>query len=436
MVPVKNTNIATASCDKYKYSEKVEQLPDVSKSPLAPGHFPRIPEIAGVRLAVAAAGIKYRRRNDLLLVALSQGTTAAGVFTRSSTASAPVVWCRDNIASGRARALLVNSGNANAFTGDQGMRDVRWSAERTAKGLACRSTGVLVASTGVIGEPLPVKRIDAVFPRLIEDLGNASWYQAARAITTTDTFPKGAYRKCWIGDSEVTIAGIAKGSGMIAPDMATMLAFVFTDARIPVSVLKSVHSATVDRSFNCITVDSDTSTSDTVVLAATGQARNIKPDGISDRTLNNFKQALLEVYVDLATQVVKDGEGASKFITIGVEGASSNAAARKVGLAIAESPLVKTAIAGEDANWGRIVMAVGKSQVQVDQRLLSISLGGVIIAHRGQRVAGYTESIVDQHLTGSDIEITVDLGLGSGRARVWTCDLTHEYIRINADYRT
>ncbi len=411
-------------------------MPDVSKSPLAPRRFPRIPGVAGVRLAVAAAGIKYKRRNDLLLAALSQGTTAAGVFTRSGTASAPVIWCRDNITSGRARALLVNSGNANAFTGDRGMHDVRWSATRVAKALACRPAGVLVASTGVIGEPLPVHRIDTVFPRLIGELGNASWYQAARAITTTDTFPKGAYRRCQIGNTEITVAGIAKGSGMIAPNMATMLAFVFTDARIPAAVLRSVHSATVDRSFNCITVDSDTSTSDTSILVATGQARNAEPESISDRALKNFKQALLEVYVDLATQVVKDGEGASKFITIDVEGATSNTAARKVGLAIAESPLVKTAIAGEDANWGRIVMAVGKSQAQVDQQLLSVSMGGVLIAHRGQRVAGYTESIVDQHLTGSEIEITVNLGLGAGRARVWTCDLTHEYIRINAEYRT
>jgi glutamate N-acetyltransferase/amino-acid N-acetyltransferase len=347
-----------------------------------------------------------------------------------------VTWCRDNITSGRARALLVNSGNANAFTGDQGMRDVRWSAGRTAKALACRPAAVLVASTGVIGEPLPVDRIDAVFPRLVRDLGSASWNQAARAITTTDTFPKGAYRRCLIGDTEVTIAGIAKGSGMIAPNMATMLSFVFTDARIPAAVLRSVHRAAVDRSFNCITVDSDTSTSDTAVLAATGQARNAELESTSDRALRNFKQALLEVYVDLATQVVKDGEGARKFITIDVGGATSNTAARKVGLAIAESPLVKTAIAGEDANWGRIVMAVGKSQAQVDQQLLSVSMGGVLIAHRGQRVAGYTESVVDQHLQGSHVQISVNLGLGRGRARVWTCDLTHEYIRINAEYRT
>ena len=411
-------------------------MSEVSKSPLAPRRFPRIPEVAGVRLAVAAAGIKYRRRNDLLLAALPHGTTAAGVFTRSSTASAPVTWCRDNITSGRARALLVNSGNANAFTGDQGMRDVRWSAGRTAKALACRPAAVLVASTGVIGEPLPVDRIDAVFPRLVRDLGSASWNQAARAITTTDTFPKGAYRRCLIGDTKVTIAGIAKGSGMIAPNMATMLSFVFTDARIPAAVLRSVHRAAVDRSFNCITVDSDTSTSDTAVLAATGQARNAELESTSDRALRNFKQALLEVYVDLATQVVKDGEGASKFITIDIGGATSNTAARKVGLAIAESPLVKTAIAGEDANWGRIVMAVGKSQAQVDQQLLSVSMGGVLIAHRGQRVAGYTESVVDQHLQGSHVQISVNLGLGRGRARVWTCDLTHEYIRINAEYRT
>ncbi len=395
-----------------------------------------MPAVEGVRLAVYSAGIKYQGRPDILLAALDPGTTVAGSFTRSSTASAPVAWCRKRVPRGRVRALLVNSGNANAFTGQQGVQVVRWAAGAVAQRLACRPSDVLIASTGVIGEPLPIERIHAALPKLVDRLGRDGWSDAARAITTTDTFSKGVSRVCQIAGQKVTLSGIAKGSGMIAPDMATMLVFVFTDARISADILQSLHNAAVGQSFNCITVDSDTSTSDSVVLSATGKAMNQRPSKASDPILKDFRKALLSLYVDLATQVVKDGEGASKFITVDVSGASSRTAARAVGLAIANSPLVKTAMAGEDANWGRIVMAVGKSGARVDQSLLTVSIGGVMIAQAGERIESFLESDVEQHLKGTDIQIAVDLGLGRGRARVWTCDLTHEYIRINAEYRS
>ena len=411
-------------------------MPMVTRSTLAPRRFPRLPAVEGVRLAVCSAGIKYRGRSDLLLVELEPATTVAGSFTRSSTASAPVSWCRKQVLRGRVRALLVNSGNANAFTGQQGVETVEWMAGAVAKKLACRPSDVLVASTGVIGEPLPVDPINTALPKLVDRLGGDGWPEAARAITTTDTFPKGASRLCEIGGREVTLSGIAKGSGMIAPDMATMLAFIFTDARISAEVLQSLHNAAIRESFNCITVDSDTSTSDSVVLSATGKAMNRQPARVSDPILKDFKKALRSLYVDLATQVVRDGEGASKFITVDVSGATSRASARTVGMAIANSPLVKTAMAGEDANWGRIVMAIGKSGARVDQTVLTVAIGGVTIAQAGEPVEGYVESDVEQHLRGTDIDIAVDLGLGSGRARVWTCDLTHEYIRINAEYRS
>jgi len=411
-------------------------VPKVTRSRFAPARFPRMPAVEGVRLAVYSAGIKYRGRPDILLAALDSGTTVAGSFTRSSTASAPVSWCRKQVPRGRVRALLVNSGNANAFTGAQGIQVVRWAAGAVAQRLACRPSDVLIASTGVIGEPLPIERINAALPKLVDRLGRDGWPEAARAITTTDTFSKGVSRVCQIAGQRVTLSGIAKGSGMIAPDMATMLVFVFTDARISADILQSLHSVAVGQSFNCITVDSDTSTSDSVVLAATGKAMNQRPSRASDPILKDFRKALLSLYVDLATQVVKDGEGASKFITVDVSGASSRTAARVVGLAIANSPLVKTAMAGEDANWGRIVMAVGKSGARVDQSLLSVSIGGVMIARAGERIESFVESDVEQHLKGTDILIAVDLGLGRGRARIWTCDLTHEYIRINAEYRS
>ena len=395
-----------------------------------------MPDVRGVRLATAAAKIRYHGRDDLLLVEFDPGTVVAGVFTRSSTAAAPVFWSRSVTDRGYARALLVNSGNANAFTGVQGMRDVEASAAAAAGAIGCRPTELLIASTGVIGEPLPVERITTALPGMKSQLKTGSWQAAARAIGTTDTYPKGSACKTQLGDTPVTIAGIAKGSGMIAPNMATLLAFVFTDAAISPQILQSLLTTGVSTSFNCITVDSDTSTSDTLLLAATGQAGNHAPHSIRDRGLRAFRRALNEVLTDLAIQVVRDGEGASKFITIEVSGASSPAAARKAALAVANSPLVKTAIAGEDANWGRVIMAVGKSGVRLDPSKLSVAMGGVMIAENGGRVDRYDESLLTDHLHGTEILIEVDLGVGRSKTRVWTCDLTHDYIRINADYRT
>jgi glutamate N-acetyltransferase/amino-acid N-acetyltransferase len=371
-----------------------------------------------------------------LLAEFDRGTVVAGVFTQSGTAAAPVLWSRGITDRGYARALLVNSGNANAFTGDQGMRDVEISAAAAADVVGCRPTELLIASTGVIGEPLPVQRITTALPSMKRELKPNSWEAAARAISTTDTYPKGSVRETHIDDTPIKIAGVAKGSGMIAPNMATMLAFVFTDAKIPPKILQSLLLTGVSTSFNCITVDSDTSTSDTLLLAATGQADNRTPRSITDRRLRPFRHALNEVLTDLAVQVVRDGEGASKFITIEITGASSPVAARKAALAVANSPLVKTAIAGEDANWGRVIMAVGKSGVRLDPSKLSVAMGGVMVAENGKRASRYNESLLTDHLHGTEVLIQVDLGIGRSKGRVWTCDLTHDYIRINADYRT
>ena len=395
-----------------------------------------MPAIAGVSLQAARARIKYAGRDDLLLVTLHRGTTVAGVFTRSATASAPVQWSKKVAASGKARAILINSGNANTFTGVQGVADVRSTAAMAGRVVGCRESDVLIASTGVIGEPLPVDRVQRALAGMESGSRSASWIRAARAIGTTDTYPKGAVRQVRIGDTEVSLCGIAKGSGMIAPDMATMLAFVFTDARLPTPVLRTLLKEGIRTSFNCITVDSDTSTSDTVLLAATGRALNGIPQSATAPELKAFRSALKELLTDLAIQVVRDGEGASKFITVDVSGAASNAEARKAALAIANSPLVKTAIAGEDANWGRIIMAVGKSGARLFQKRLAISIGGITITHAGERVGSYDERKVTKHLKGTEISIAVDLGVGRSKSRVWTCDLTHDYIRINADYRT
>ena len=392
--------------------------------------------IAGVSLQAARARIKYAGRDDLLLVTLHRGTSVAGVFTRSATASAPVQWSKKVAASGKARAILINSGNANTFTGVQGVADVRSTAAMAGRVVGCRESDVLIASTGVIGEPLPVDRVQRALAGMESGSRSASWIRAARAIGTTDTYPKGAVRQVRIGDIEVSLCGIAKGSGMIAPDMATMLAFVFTDARLPTPVLRTLLKEGIRTSFNCITVDSDTSTSDTVLLAATGRALNGIPQSATAPELKAFRGALKELLTDLAIQVVRDGEGASKFITVDVSGAASNAEARKAALAIANSPLVKTAIAGEDANWGRIIMAVGKSGARLFQKRLAISIGGITITHAGERVGSYDERKVTKHLKGTEISIAVDLGVGRSKSRVWTCDLTHDYIRINADYRT
>lgn len=405
-------------------------------SPLAPSAFPDIPPVAGVSFAAESCGLRYKGRKDVLLAALDKGTQVAGVFTTSKTAAAPVDWCRKAAATGRARALIVNAGNANAFTGLEGAKSVKRTVDKVAEVLDCPKSQVFVASTGVIGETLPDDKIRGSLGKLSSKLKPAAWGDAASAIMTTDTFPKGAWRQVSIGDTEVTIGGIAKGSGMIAPDMATMLSFVFTDAAISADVLQKLLLRGADRSFNSITVDGDTSTSDTVLLFATGAAKNARVDDLRDPRLKAFRAALEDVLIDLAHQIVRDGEGASKFVTINVTGAASAKAARRIGLVIGNSPLVKTAIAGEDANWGRIVMAVGKSGEKADRDKLQISIGGTRVTAKGMVVPGYDEAPVAAHMKGQDIDIDVDIGVGRGAATVWTCDLTHGYIDINADYRS
>ena len=411
-------------------------------SPFAPARFPALPAIAGLRLGAMAAGERYRKRADLTLMELAPGSTIAGVFTRSTMPGAPVLWCRKHIAKGKARAVVINAGNANVFTGRQGMDDVAATAKAVADAVGCKPSEVMVASTGVIGETLSVDRLVRAVPDLHGKLKgnqskNAGWSQAAKAICTTDTFPKGASATAEIDGKVVTIAGIAKGSGMIAPDMATMLSFLFTDAKLPSSVLVDLLRWAVGQSYNCITVDGDTSTSDSVLLAATGQgAKHGKVTDAKDKRLASFKVALLSVCQDLAKQIVGDGEGASKFITIDVTGAASAKAARQIAMTIANSPLVKTAIAGEDANWGRIIMAVGRAGEKADRDKLSITIGGVVIAEAGHPHPDYREEQVVPHMKGQFIDIVVDVGVGRGKARVWTCDLTHGYIAINADYRS
>ena len=406
-------------------------------SPLAPDRFPQLAPVAGVRVAGIVAGFKESGRPDLFLAELAQGTTVAGVFTRSRCPSAPVEWCRAVLPKGRARAIVVNSGNANAFTGNAGDTTVSETVRAAAKLFGCPGHEIYVASTGVIGVPVPPDHIARNLPKIHAKLAGNAWDAAAEAILTTDTFAKAAMRTARIGDTEVTLVGIAKGSGMIAPDMATMLSFVFTDARIPAPVLQRLLAGAADRSFNSITVDSDTSTSDTLLLCATGKApRHPAVTRAGDRHLRDFKRALGELTIDLATQVVRDGEGAQKLITIDVSGARSARSARRIGLAVANSPLVKTAIAGGDANWGRIVMAVGKSGEAIAETSLTIYVGGHPVAIDGAPPANYDEAPVARHMAGQNIVMTVDVGLGRGEATVWTCDLTHGYIAINADYRT
>ena len=404
-------------------------------SPLAPAAFPAMPDIKGVTLSTAASGMKYTGRDDMLLMRLDGSGSIAAVFTKSDTAAAPVQWCRQQLgAGGGARAILVNAGNANAFTGDGGMAAVTACCEGVAAKLGCAAGEVLTASTGVIGEPLDSAVLAARFDDLAS--GSADWQAAAQAILTTDTFAKGASAKAAIAGTDVQIAGIAKGSGMIAPDMATMLAFIATDAALPQPVLAALLADATDRSFNAITVNSDTSTNDSVFLMASGAAANTEVTAANNPALDGFRDALDRVMQDLARQIVRDGEGATKFITIAVTGAANDRAARGIGMSIANSPLVKTAIAGEDANWGRIVMAVGKSGAGIDQNRLDISMGGVLIAAAGARLDDYDEAPVAAHMKGEEIDIAVKVGDGAGAARVWTCDLTHGYISINADYRS
>lgn len=404
-------------------------------SPLA-RPFPALAPLAGVRIAAGEAGIRYQGRTDLVLFEFAPRTTVAGVFTRNLCPGAPVDWCRAALTGGHARGLVVNAGNANVFTGAAGRETTTASAEAAAALLDCRPDEVFLASTGVIGEVLAHDRITGSLPGLHARLAADGWEQAARGIMTTDTFPKGAARTARIGEVTVRLQGIAKGSGMIAPDLATMLCFVATDAALPPRVLQALLDRAVARSFNCTTVDSDTSTSDTVLLFATGAAGNGAMHDASQPELANFAEALHGLLLDLALLVVRDGEGASKLIHVSVAGAVSDISARRVGLSIANSPLVKTAIAGEDANWGRIVMAVGKAGEPADRDLLSVSIGGTWMARAGAVVPGYDEAPVVAHVKGSEIEIAVDLGMGRGRAEVWTCDLTHGYIDINASYRS
>jgi glutamate N-acetyltransferase / amino-acid N-acetyltransferase len=406
-------------------------------SPLAPTKVPAMPVIAGVRLATAAAGIRYAGRTDVLLVLFAPGTTAAGVFTRSKCPSAPVEWCRAHLKPGKARALVVNSGNANAFTGKSGRLATRLTADLAAKAAGCKANEIFLASTGVIGEPLDAGKFATVMGALAARAKLSEFLAAAQAIMTTDTFPKVATARARIGKAAVTINGIAKGAGMIAPDMATMLSFVFTDATISGGALQALLKEHVADTFNAVTIDGDTSTSDTLMLFATGQAQGCpRITRAGDPRLKNFKKALHAVFANLSEQIARDGEGARKLVAIVVEGAVSKASARRIALSIANSPLVKTAIAGEDANWGRVVMAVGKAGEPADRDKLSIWFGGIRVAHRGARDPDYDEAAVSAQMKKPEIHLKVALGLGKGRDRVLTCDLTKEYIAINGDYRS
>jgi len=404
-------------------------------SPLAVA-MPSLPAVAGVRLGAAAAGLRYQGRPDVVMAEFAPGTTVAGVFTRNRCPGAPVDWCRAALAGGQARALVVNAGNANVFTGRAGVAATEATAAAAAALVGCAPAQVFLASTGVIGQVMPHDKLTAALPALHAALRADRWADAAHGIMTTDTFPKAATRSARIGGTEVRISGIAKGSGMIAPDMATMLCFIATDAAIPAPALQALLARGVGASFNCTTVDSDTSTSDTVLLFATAAPAHAPVPTAGGAMLRGFRAALDEVLLDLALQVVRDGEGARKLVRIDVAGAVSAKSAKRVAMAIANSPLVKTAIAGEDANWGRVVMAVGKSGEPADRDRLSVAMGGVWMAREGTVVDGYDETPVVAHMRGSEIGIAVDLGLGTGRARVWTCDLTHGYIDINGSYRS
>jgi glutamate N-acetyltransferase / amino-acid N-acetyltransferase len=414
-------------------------------SPLAPTDVPEMPEIAGVRLATAAAGIRYKGRTDVLLAVMDKGTAVAGVFTKSKCPSAPVEWCRAKLPRGGssnggfARALVVNSGNANAFTGKTGRQSTTLTAQIAAKAAGCSPNEVFLASTGVIGEPLDATKFDGVLATLAEQAAPGEWMAAARAIMTTDTFPKVATATVKLGNAKVVINGMAKGSGMIMPDMATMLAFVFTDAPIASGALQSLLKGGVEDTFNAVTVDGDTSTSDTLLAFATGTAAARGAPRISragDPRLKAFTKAFHTVLADLSEQIARDGEGARKLVEIIVEGAVSKPSARRIAMSVANSPLVKTAIAGEDANWGRVVMAVGKAGEPANRDRLSISFNGIRVAKSGARDPSYDEAEVSAAMKNPKIQIKVSLGLGKGRDRVLTCDLTKEYIAINGDYRS
>ena len=405
-------------------------------SPLAPKSYPELPEIAGVRFATAEAGIKYKGRTDVLLAAFEPGTTVAGVFTSSKCPSAPVDWCRANLEAGTARGLLVNSGNANAFTGMKGKHTVEVSASYAAKALGVDPATIFLASTGVIGEPLDPVKFAGVTTEMANRLNPGPWMDAAKAIMTTDTYAKVATATVEFDGVPVSISGIAKGSGMIAPAMATMLSFIFTDAPVAAHVLQGLLQPLINRSFNAVTVDSDTSTSDTCLVFATGKAPVDASYAADDPRAAAFAAALGDVLHDLAILVVRDGEGATKMVTVNVEGATSDESAVRIAQSIANSPLVKTAIAGEDANWGRVVMAVGKAGEPADRDRLRIAFGDIVVAENGERAPGYDEAAASAYMKNEELELTVGLGLGNGTGTVYTCDLTHGYIDINGSYRS
>ena len=414
---------------------------DASKiSPFAPTKLAALPAIEGVRLAACEAGIRYKNRDDLMVAVFAPDTTVAGVLTQSKTCSAPVLWCRESLKTGKARVLVVNAGNANAFTGKRGREAVEATAEFAMKATGCDRSEVYLAATGVIGEPLQAEKFRHLLDGLVKSANAEGWTKAARAIMTTDTYPKLATRKARIGNVEVSINGFCKGAGMMAPDMATMLCFLFTDAAISAAALQQIVSSGANISFNCVTVDGDTSTSDTCLMFATGAAakRGQRPvDEAGHPALAEFTAATHELLRELAIMVAKDGEGLSKFVTLRVEGAESDAAARRIGLSVANSPLVKTAIAGEDPNWGRVVMAVGKSGEAADRDNLSIWYGSHVVAENGERAASYDEPTIAAYMKAREIDIRIDVGVdGPGHATIWTCDLTQDYFAINADYRS
>lgn len=427
--------------DKKVTAAKPAGKAPLKVSPLAPASFPDLPVIAGVRYAAGEAGVRYANRTDVMLAHVAPGSVMAGVFTRSATRSAAVLDCQAKLAAldpapKKGFGIVVNSGNANTFTGQRGASDVALISEAAAKALKIPAGHVFTCSTGVIGEPLPATKITDILPVLADGLDAAKAAIAARAIMTTDTFPKGAMAEVMIGGKTVRIAGFAKGSGMIAPDMATMLGYVFTDAAIAQETLQAMLSSATKRSFNAVTVDSDTSTSDAVLVAATGKAGNAPISSTKGAAARTFAKAFEAVLKDLALQIVRDGEGATKLVEVRVTGAKSARDADRVARSIANSPLVKTAIAGQDPNWGRIVMAVGKSGAVADRDLLTIHFGEHLVAEKGWRAESYVEETLAAYMKGQELLIAVDLGLGRGKATVWTCDLTHAYIDINADYRS
>ena len=411
-------------------------MPDKGTSPFAPAFLPELQNVKGVRLAAIEAGIRYKGRKDLMLALFDEGTIAAGALTKSKTSSAAVFWCRERLQQGRAQALVVNAGNANAFTGYRGAEAVRITAAAAADAAGCPLDEVYIASTGVIGEPLEAGEFSYRLQGMAETASPDAWHDAAYAIMTTDTFPKMATTSLTIAGRSIAISGIVKGSGMIAPDMATMLGFIFTDVKIDRSLLQDMTAEIVDKTFNCITVDGDTSTSDTLLVFATGASggATIVDGGSAEAAA--FKEALHRIMHQLAILVVKDGEGISKFVTINVTGAEHDRAAHRIAMSLANSPLVKTALAGEDANWGRVVMAVGKAGEAADRDKIKIQFGSHLLAEHGLRSPCYDESVVSAYMKNAEIEITVDVGVGVGQATVWTCDLTHGYISINADYRS